>query len=400
MSLKERLNVDQLKIHDHIINDFLKSTDKSITIGGYAGTGKTYLITAIGQTIRKQKPGFVISYCSFTGKAASVLQNYLSKENIDMVATTIHSLIYRPVLGIDSKTGKQVVKSWKKIEDIASDLIIVDEGSMVTSEIWKDLLSFKKKIIVIGDSFQLPPVGEDKFNLMNDCTFKLTEIHRQAETSAIISLSKFIRQHGYIPPNKQFSSSVFKTSWNNQKCKDFFKNINLASKDNIVLCGFNRTRNAINLDYRKKLNYREDLVYAGDKIICLKNNRNTGLKNGHQGIVMWVLPQSKHFYKGVIEICGEEGFYESVIYKHSFGKETYDDIYNDKNLSKKLGSCDVFDYSYAISVHKSQASEWDNVVLIEQRSKFWDDQYFARWIYTGVTRAKKSLFVISDCWEF
>jgi exodeoxyribonuclease V len=398
--LAERLNEDQKKIHDYVINDFMKSNDKFITIGGYAGTGKTFLITAIGQSLQNLRPMISIAYCSFTGKAASVLSAYLERENISLNASTIHSMMYRPIFDNDKPSGKKVIVGWKKIDHLGHDLIIIDEASMVNKDIWNDLLSYRIKLIVVGDNFQLPPIGDDKFNLMRNCTFKMTEIQRQAETSAIIGLSKFIRQNGYVPANRKFSDTVFKSSWNNPQCKQFFSNLDLSKKHITVLCGFNKTRCQINKNYRNKIKFDEEMIYAGDKVVCLRNNHSTGIRNGHQGIVMMVLPHSKHFYKTILEVNDFPEFYDSFAYKHSFGKETYDDIYEDKSLTSKKGNYDVFDYAYAISVHKAQASEWDSVVLIEQRSKYWDDEYYARWLYTGVTRAKNSLFIISDCWDF
>ena len=66
--------------------------------------------------------------------------------------------------------------------------------------------------------------------------------------------------------------------------------------------------------------------------------------------------------------------------------------------AKKRGfdTFDYFDYGYACSVHKSQGSEWDRVILFEQRTHRWEDAYYAKWLYTAVTRAKKKLFIISD----
>jgi len=62
------------------------------------------------------------------------------------------------------------------------------------------------------------------------------------------------------------------------------------------------------------------------------------------------------------------------------------------------GGVDYFDYGYATSVHKSQGSEWDRVILFEQRTRHWDDDYYTRWLYTAITRAKEKLFIISDYW--
>ena len=78
-----------------------------------------------------------------------------------------------------------------------------------------------------------------------------------------------------------------------------------------------------------------------------------------------------------------------------------DSIYTDKFLNefaKERGfvGIDYFDYGYTLSVHKSQGSEWNRVIVFEQRTKHWDDNYYARWLYTAITRAKNKLFIITD----
>jgi ATP-dependent exoDNAse (exonuclease V) alpha subunit len=95
--------------------------------------------------------------------------------------------------------------------------------------------------------------------------------------------------------------------------------------------------------------------------------------------------------------------YECLTANSQFGKVNYD-IYEKTPEKTKLWKeaaiigydVDFFDYGYAISVHKSQGSEWDKVVLFEQRSQYWDNKMYARWLYTALTRAKKKLFIISD----
>ena len=67
-------------------------------------------------------------------------------------------------------------------------------------------------------------------------------------------------------------------------------------------------------------------------------------------------------------------------------------------MEKGLTPFGYFDFGYAMSVHKSQGAEWEKVILFEQRTQRWDDEYYARWLYTAVTRAKSKLFIISDFW--
>ncbi len=399
-----KMNTEQKKIHDYIIHSWIKNSDPFIIIGGYAGTGKTYLLTEIAKSIREILPQSYFSFCSFTGKAVSVLSSRLKniKQFLKLTSekdtiSTIHSMIYKPIIEKNPLTGKSEVVGWEKTKKLINnpDFIFIDESSMVSLDIWEDLLSFGVKIIAMGDTFQLPPIGSEKFNLMKLRKFNLTEIHRQAKQSPIINLSMIIRKEGYIPL-KTYSSSVFKHSWNNKKCQEFYNSIDLKKPNNIVLCGFNKTRCFLNNQFRSKIKFKKDVIYSGDKVICLKNNPTTKIKNGQQGIIMWVMSYNNIYYKTSIDLDGLNEFYDGLISKSSFGKPTFDEFCNKPNNRNQ--NIDYFDFSYAISVHKAQASEWDNVILFEQRSKYWDDKYFAKWLYTAVTRAKKGLFVISDFW--
>jgi len=409
--LCERLDKDQREIYDYIVNDWIDIYSPYYTVGGYAGTGKTFLISAIAEGLREKDKNRTFAFCSYTGKATSVLHKYLKDENVlsdnfDIVST-IHGMIYRPIIRVDPETGKEKIDGWERKYHLVNgaSVIFVDEGSMVNKEIWKDLLEFDVKIIVFGDCFQLPSIGEDKFNLMDNPNVNLTNIHRQTDESGIIQLSKFIREEGYIPFG-QHSKQLIKCRWKDFGCSDFFNNLNLKDQSISVLCGFNSTRNTINLNFRKKIGYSKSMPFGQDKIIGLKNNPKSGIKNGQQGTVSMVVSASKLFYKLYAEMDGWDDSYQGEVYKSTFGSKTYDDIHEisknftntKKSKNGKFRNIDFFDYSYAMTVHKSQASEWDSVVLIEQRNKHQNDEDYARWLYTAVTRAKKSLFIIKDYW--
>ena len=149
--------------------------------------------------------------------------------------------------------------------------------------------------------------------------------------------------------------------------------------------------------------------YPGERIVCLKNNRETRLMNGQIGTVMWLMPETKNAYRITLQVDGMDNPHECFVHNLCFGQVTYTmfDKQKDSEVHKMfkyaqkkkyLSGVDYFDYGYCISVHKSQGSEWNKVVLFEQRTKHWDDDYYARWLYTGITRAKEKLFVISDYW--
>lgn len=405
------LTEEQQRVYDVLIDWLKNGTDKKshIVVGGYAGTGKTYLISQLKKNLNKK-----IALVSFTGKASSVLKQKIFEAGINPANTyigTIHSLIYKPITKYSVELKMFVVVDWelKYPEEIDYDLIIVDEASMVSRELWEDLRFYKIPIIAFGDHGQLPPVGSE-FSLMKNPDLFLTEIHRQALESPILKLSKFVRITGMIPNNVMFGPGVVKVSWNLGQTRELWESVDFGL-DTIVLCGFNKTRVALNNDIRKRRGFNKILPYPGEPIICLKNNRDIGIMNGEILNLMWLHPSdlsnSIGIYKSVLNNHTTTEPIECLLSKKCFGKDLYD-LTPDKQEAKifrkvsKDNECPIlfFDYGYVTSVHKSQGSEWDRVVLFEQRTKMWDDEYYKKWLYTAVTRAKNKLLIISDCYDF
>ena len=192
--------------------------------------------------------------------------------------------------------------------------------------------------------------------------------------------------------------------WRELKCKELFNNLEL-DKETIILCGFNKTRNEINKSVRKRLGYTSEYPYPGERVICLKNNHNQRLMNGQLGYLSWVFPKNDSLYNVTIEMDDRDEPYSTFASRETFGKEQYADIWKisetkDHRSHAGWKDVDYFDYGYSISVHKSQGSEWDRVILFEQRAKSWSDEYWRRWLYTAVTRAKERLFIISNYYDY
>jgi exodeoxyribonuclease-5 len=419
------LNDEQQHVLDYImkhVNEVFSKREFNpddkfvIKVSGYAGTGKTTLLVKLRTEIEKTYRNKSIAFLAYTGKASSVLKTKLDENYINLARDyvgTIHSFLYKPITKWDRLLKSYVVTGWKLKEyfELDYDMIVIDEGSMISKKIWDDLQISRIPIVVFGDNNQLPPVG-DQFNLLEKVDFQLKQIHRQALDSPIIQLSQFVREYGYIPNNRFFSKSVFKLSWDMPECKSLFEKVEF-DENVIVLCAFNMTRNALNKKIRKKLGYEKKRPSPGERIICLQNYHNIGIMNGQIGTMIWDMPEEYNVMRATVQLDSNQDLIECTISDKCFDKVSYP-LYEEEAKRKSYGLTSqerkrnqyfhekglypicYFDYGYAISVHKSQGSEWDKVVLFEQRTKLWDDEYYAKWLYTAVTRAKERLFIISD----
>jgi exodeoxyribonuclease-5 len=192
---REDLSPDQREVYEAIIRWCHGSLGERygnsmlLTIGGFAGVGKSSLLGVFAAETKLR-----VAYCAFTGRAASVLQRKLRAAGCNAAVTTIHRLIYLPV--IDSKTEE--VLGWKKRQHLDGiDLIVIDEASMVSGKMLDDLKIYGKPILAVGDHGQLPPVM-DSGDLMKNPDLRLEKIHRQAESSPIIQFSKVVRETGCL----------------------------------------------------------------------------------------------------------------------------------------------------------------------------------------------------------
>jgi len=378
------------------------------TIVGYAGTGKTTLIAELRKKMAADFPKISVAFLTFTGKASSVLKSKLVDaealyEN-DYIGT-IHGLIYKAETKWDPILKCYVITDWtrKDRDDIWPHIFIIDEASMVSKEIWRDLEYYEKTTISVGDTGQLPPIGSS-FNLLENPDYKLNTIHRQALNSPIIKLSKFVREEGFIPENTFFSPEVFSLDWRSKHAKQIWDHKVDFDDDLIVLCAFNTTRANLNDQIRERLSFKETIPYPGEKVVCLQNNHYIKIMNGQIGKLLWLMPADKGLVRMTVEIDTE--IYECMVSKKCFGEVTYTMHDKTKRLNQQreyaadqgFPAVDFFDYGYSISVHKSQGSEWEKVIVFQQRTSRWDDEYYAKWLYTAVTRAREKLFIITNAW--
>lgn len=352
-----------------------RSSSRVFKLFGFAGTGKTTLISEIANLVKGQ-----VLYMAYTGKAALVMQR---KGCVG--ATTIHGAIYRAVE--DPKTGKlEFTLNMDSIVSTAS-LIIIDEVSMVNQEIGEDLLSFGKKILVLGDPFQLPPVKGEGFFTSGAPDFMLTEIHRQAKENPIIRLSIDIREG--LPIKKQsydqckvFDRKVLKS----KEFDEIFKNVDQ------VVCGMNKTRMALNSRIRlcKGIADIEDLTMPkkGDKLICLRNNRKKGLLNGGLWSAVSVQSIQGHGVHFINMTPLDE--MDDIEFTGKIPKEFFNGTEDTLDWKYKK-TIDEFTFGDALTVHKSQGSQWNSVLVVDESSVF--REHSARHLYTAVTRASENVLI-------
>lgn len=363
-------------------------SDPFITIGGYAGTGKTTLIAVLRKRIAKLNKKLKVGFVSYTGKAARVLRNKLKEADVILsedTVGTIHSLIYSPVVN-----EQEEIIGWQQKEEIDRDLIIIDEASMVDEMIWLHLLSYKVPIIVVGDHGQLPPIS-GSFHLIAEPKLELKEIHRQAQGNPIIELSIQARLTGYIKPGI-YGDFVRKFSKEDTDAQETVSELlSNYSQDTLVLCGYNRTRKKLNLHIRNTLGFSSPLPQVGDRVICLRNNHEKHVFNGMTGTIQKISDESVAWYKAVIQMDGEDGLYKGLISKDQFMS---DSALNFTNKRSAIMAGDLFDFGYALTVHKAQGSQAKRVILFEERFSKMDDDQWRRWLYTAVTRAEEELYII------
>lgn len=381
-------------------------------IAGFAGVGKT--------TIAKQlalDAEAAVLFAAYTGKAAYVMRSKGCEG-----ATTIHSLIYKPAgesksdelrsaemklssLQLAEDPNVEAVKKAQEERDkiamgekrkpmftlnheselLDAHALILDECSMVDEYLGQDLCSFNKKILVMGDPMQLPPVGGGGYFTSREPNQLLTEVHRHARESGILRLATDIRTSGGFsrsPGHYGHDCEVLPRG----DIPDFQQRVLDADQ---LLVGKNVTRHVCNARYRVLTKREGHLPVSGDKVVCLRNNHKIGLLNGS----LWrvheaVSDDSIQTVDMTIssEEDGAKGISVTTWNHHFMGQEE-----KLRLMKWERRDANEFDYGYALTVHKSQGSQWNDVVLVDESASFRNDRN--RWLYTGVTRAAKTLTV-------
>lgn len=370
---------------------------------GYAGTGKTTIAKELTKDVHAL-------YATFTGKAALILQ-----EKGCSPASTIHSLIYLPKVqsGEALKRLRDELKATEaqdpvdmdKVADLqkwirlerervetpnwslkhdsvlkGADLLVLDECSMIDGQIASDLMQFGVPILALGDPAQLPPVKGYGYFIQDEPDFMLTEIHRQQEGSPVLDLATMARSRGFVEVG-DYGDSEVRLSGNTQPAE-------LASYDQ-VLCGRNRTRKKANRAIRKHLGRTSPLPEPGDKLVCLRNDKEAGMLNGSQWICHSVqdIDEDSMFLELTEYGREDDQPFGVYVWKHPF-----EDREDDLNFWE-IKDAQLMDFGYALTVHKSQGSGWPSVAVIDESDVFRSSS--REWIYTAITRASERILIIS-----
>ena len=430
-----------------------KSKEDLFLLKGYAGTGKTTIIATIVKNLWKLKKSALL--LAPTGRAAKVISNYTNKE-----AFTIHKKIYIPKTDKSGKTS--FVLGPNKYKDT---LFIVDEASMISDNsnqshifgsgaLLDDLIKFvylgyKCKLLLIGDTAQLPPVNLDispaldysKLELnysKNVSQIELDEVVRQSEDSGILFNATELRES---ISNKFFERFEFKLEGFNDIVRlvdgqDILDAISDSysqhgNEETALIVRSNKRANLYNQQIRDRILFNDNEITTGDLLMIVRNN------------YFWIKPSSEAGFIAngdiieVLEVFTLKDLYgfrfaevkvrlvdypkmkpfETVLMLDTISLETPSLPYTDGNnlyqevlkdyenersgykkflavkKNKYLNSLQV-KFSYAITCHKSQGGQWNNVFVEQPFLPNGINLDYLRWLYTAITRAKEKLYLI------
>jgi exodeoxyribonuclease V len=378
-----------------------------LTFAGFAGTGKTTITSILAKTFGKS---IRFAFCALSGRAASVLGKKLRDQGINLEESnhycgTIHGLIYTP---LENEKGEVI--HWLKKELLDYDVIVIDEASMISQDIYQDLASYGVDILAVGDHGQLPPI-EGKFSLMEKPNIKLEQIHRQAEGNPIINLSMQVRRYGKIP--KDYTSNNCVSIVTKKDYIDLLRGIfqtNKTSDDLLeiaVLCYKNATRNSLNKAIRKMV-FGSDcslVPQTNDLVICLRNSSKKSKKqlplyNGYRGYVSSAVSEVEDFYYTKIDFPSENIHTKPIpLCKYQFGyPKTFSSFEELEQFGIEIIHWNqagyLFDYGYALTVHKFQGSQANNVIIFNEWPTPVSAENYKRWLYTAITRSSDKLTII------
>lgn len=437
---------------------FLSSTKPNPTyiLRGYAGTGKTTLVTTLVKTL----PVIGMSYVLMapTGRAAKVLGSYTQR-----YSSTIHKKIYQVQAFPDGSL--RMMRAQNKHKDT---LFIVDEASMIgearefgTKSLLDDLLSYvfsgeRCRLLLIGDTAQLPPVGNDESPALDIdylqgqfpltiATFELTEVKRQALQSGILSNATHLREL-LLEDRVEYPLPLFDLHFNDIHRIDpetfeemLYKAFDAEhSNDSVIVCKSNKRANLFNQAIRSRILNIEGEIATGDKLMIVKNNyfwadgnhQISFIANGDMAEIQKISHYEEMYgfrfadvtmsfpdYQGAplldVKIILDTLTSDSASMSEEDNmrlrraiEEEYMDIPNRRERFKAMKQNPWFNamqvkFAYALTCHKTQGGQWRNVFMdssLNQKEVL--EKEDLRWLYTAMTRAQESLYFVNFKEEF
>jgi exodeoxyribonuclease-5 len=255
---------------------------------------------------------------------------------------------------------------------------------MINSRIGRDLESFGTRLLVIGDPAQLPPVEGAGYFTAREPDFLLTKIERNG--GGVVEAATEVRETGRAP--QEDIEEAGGTYRRRQRGEVEWGELLAADQ---VLVGTNATRRRLNRGFRKHLGRGESwLPVRGDKLICCANQYDLGLLNG----TTWTAASdaadhNQSHEEFLINLRSDDGeeLEQVPVSTQRFRSYAQRDVLvyprGDEGIAE-------FDFGYAMTVHKSQGSEWDDVIVCDD----WPGQDRRRWLYTALTRAVERVTLI------
>jgi len=440
------------------LHEFLLSGngDECFILKGYAGTGKTTVVGALVKALKYYNYKSVL--LAPTGRAAKVITNYSGRK-----AFTIHKRIYR------KKSAMSIDDPFRLADNLANDtLFIVDEASMISDEsgagqnLLRDLVSYvyntkNCKLVLVGDTAQLPPVGSDyspalDFKLMKKTfavdlyTFELTDVLRQEKESGILmnvtAMRELIRKGEEFYPHivtKGFKDVYRMTGERLPEGLEYAYR-KYEHDGTLIICRSNKSANKYNQEIRNRILYREEEITGGDQVMVVRNNyfwlqyqedSSTGfIANGDIARIKRVrrtedmygfrfadvqLEFIDYAEDPVLEckILLDTLYSESPALSPEDQKRFFNEVLKDyDHLASRKAKFDEMKlnpyynalqikFAYAITCHKAQGGQWE-AVFVDQ-GYLTDEMVnmdFLRWLYTACTRATKELFLVNFSEKF
>lgn len=398
---------------------FENETSSVFRLGGLAGTGKSSIIPMLHEYLDLNP--YNIEYVAPTNKAALIVQRRLNESGVIANSRTLHKAYYNKYeRHCDDCPLTESLRNMchgqpgynncgcfldfnpKMNLDRHIKLIVCDESSMVSREIYEDVMGGigDTKILFVGDHGQLEPVEDNyesvkrygKFDLMKDSDFVLNQIQRQAQDSPIIRLAHAARKGRDIPFGA-FGEGIQKIRSADELEFDF-KDPNtigityFAKADSTNKYHKGRLSvGKLNYIWRMNLGLNPDKPVVGDRVVCRDFIRTQGIAKGSLGVIQEINYVSSEIYYVTIQLSDGRVYDGNIAAKQFYNNQS---IWGMQHLAK-------WDYGYGLTCHTAQGSEFDSVVVFEPPRGFikWlGSESYSRWLYTAITRAKQRLLLV------